>query len=575
MNAESHSVPDGRERDDDSRAAQGEQRWLGTQRIGRYEVVRRLALGGMAELFLGRVTGMSGFEKLVAVKRILPHLAGDSDFVAMFGREARIAASLEHPNIVHVSDLGHDGRGDYYIVMPFLVGKDLLAITRDLDRRGETMPLNHAITIVSAIAAGLDYAHHKTDARGTPLGIVHRDVSPSNIFVTYGGEIKLLDFGIARASSEVRITRPGIRKGKTRYMSPEQCQDLPLDGRSDVFSLGVILYELTTGRRLFDADNDAAAIDQIVRNPISPPSKWMPNYPPELERIVMASLAQDRGRRYATARQLRDDLEHFAHEHRLRGNPLAVGEFVAQLFGAVVETAVDHGSIPPPPHLIFEPLVPAPFVLGSPAPIARGVVARAALVAPAAQRAEQQRRWGERAAIGIIVVASLTAVITAGSWWWRRSGDPSPAVASTTERVNGPAPGVKISSASVVDADDGSGPTPQQLLAAVNHPDRTRALDFGERHSVLAELRKHPEVWSRVDTRLQLVLDLMQAGDSADPCSTMDHALLEIAKLGDPYFLDALNEATIPAHHPACDGLRERLIAVRAQVSAREALSKR
>ncbi len=385
------------------------QRWFGTQRIGRYEVIRRLALGGMAELFLGRVSGASGFEKLVVVKRILPHLAGDAEFVAMFRREARIAASLEHPNIVNVSDLGHDGR-DYYIVMPYLAGKDLLAVTRELERRGATLPIEHAVAIGIAIAAGLDYAHRKTDPRGHSLGIVHRDVSPSNIFVTYAGGVKLLDFGIARSSVEVRITRPGTRKGKTRYTSPEQIQDLAIDGRSDVFSLGVILYELTTGRKPFEADNDAAAIERILRLPIPPPTHWLPSYPPALAAIVMRALAQDRDHRYASARALRDELERFAHDEHMRVSPHAVGEFVASLFGVPVESAIDYGSIPPPPSGVYDS--PA-FQLGLVPIVAREQRAHE----PAADDVAP-RSWSERSAIAIIVLASAVALVTALTWFW-------------------------------------------------------------------------------------------------------------------------------------------------------------
>jgi eukaryotic-like serine/threonine-protein kinase len=395
-----------------SRVPSSSQGHGGMQHIGRYELVRRIALGGMAELFLGRVSGISGFEKQVVVKRILPHLASDGEFVAMFGREARIAATLEHPNIVHVSDLGHDGR-DYYLVMPLLVGKDLLAITRELERRGQPLPLPHAIAIGVAIAAGLDYAHYKTDAHGRPLGIVHRDVSPSNIFVTYGGEIKLLDFGIARASSEVRITRPGTRKGKTRYTSPEQIQDLPLDGRSDVFSLGVILYELTCGRRPFDADSEAAAIERILHQPILPPTHWIPSYPRELARIVMRALAQDRGQRYPTARALREDLERFGYEQRLRASALAVGEFAAKLFGAPIESARDHASIPPPPSGVFDAPVLTRALGTAALPLGAGAGIRTA--GPTRAR----RRWDETTAIAIIVLATITAVVGALTWWAR------------------------------------------------------------------------------------------------------------------------------------------------------------
>jgi serine/threonine protein kinase len=518
---------------------------MGTQRIGRYEVVRRLALGGMAELFLGRVAGLSGFEKFVAVKRILPHLAGDQDFVAMFRREARIAASLEHPNIVHVSDLGHDGR-DYYLVMPYLVGKDLLAITRELDRRGESIPLQHAIAIVCGIAEGLDYAHHKTDANGQPLGIVHRDVSPSNIFVTYRGEIKLLDFGIARASAEIGITRPGVRKGKMRYMSPEQCLDLPLDGRSDVFCLAVVLYELTTGRRLFDPENESAAIEQIVRRPIAAPSHWVPAYPKDLEQILMRALARDRDHRYPTARQFRLDLEQFAHDARLRATPLGVGEWAAELFGEPVGPVGVPEPLPPPPSSPLLGPVHGPFMLANdPMPRVFEPAPRIGVPAPVVTSARPtSRRRGEIAAVAIIVGASLVAVLTAGAWWWRHSQS--------------------LSTESSAAQDN------RALLVAVNETDRRKALGFRERHAALDALRADRAAFAEVDMRLQLALDLVQAADAPDPCATVEDALASVAKSGDPWFLEVLRTASTPA---GCEGEAVHWNEVRAEISARDALS--
>jgi eukaryotic-like serine/threonine-protein kinase len=396
--------------------------WFGTQRIGRYEVVRRLALGGMAELFLGRVVGVPGFNKLVAIKRILPHLAGDADFVAMFRREARIAASLEHPNIVNVSDLGPDGSDgrQYYIVMPYLAGKDLLAMMRELERRREVLALEHTVAIGCAIAAGLDYAHRKTDPRGRLLGIVHRDVSPSNILLTYGGEIKLLDFGIARTSTEARITQPGTRKGKTRYTSPEQIRDLPLDGRSDVFSLGIILYELSTGQKLFDADNEAAAIERILRQPIVPPTHGRPGYSPELARIVMRALAQDREQRYASAGELGADLQRFAEAHGLRSAPQALGQFVAGLFGVPTESTIDYGSVPPPPSGAYDlPVIHAGVGaaggLGSSPAVSPLRVDEVIHVPP--PRAAAPPKWSDRVAIAIILVSSVTALVFALTWF--------------------------------------------------------------------------------------------------------------------------------------------------------------
>ncbi|MCA9610680.1 MAG: serine/threonine protein kinase, partial [Myxococcales bacterium] len=226
-------------------------------RFGKYTLIRQIALGGMAELFLALQRSVAGFEKLIVVKRVLPHLAKDDSFIEMLLAEARIAATLNHPNIAHVYDVGKaDGR--FYIAMEHVNGEDLRSLVRQMKKKGVTaFPLEHALAIVLGCCAGLAYAHDKRDLDGEPMGIVHRDVSPQNILVTFTGDVKLVDFGIAKAGrGQMEDTGSGQLKGKVPYMSPEQAQGLHLDNRSDIFSLGIMLFELCTGRRLFRGKNE-------------------------------------------------------------------------------------------------------------------------------------------------------------------------------------------------------------------------------------------------------------------------------------------------------------------------------
>ncbi len=213
--------------------------------FGKYEVLRKLAIGGMAEIYLARVRGHAGFEKLVVLKRILPHIAEDPAFVKMFLDEARLAATLQHPNIADVYDVGSEGKF-YFFTMEYIHGADARTVRLQAHRKSQPIPLMNALAIVHGTASALAYAHDKRGPDG-PLGLVHRDVSSSNILVSFDGAVKLVDFGIARATSRESKTRTGTLKGKIPYMSPEQCQNQPLDRRSDLFSLGVVLYELTVG----------------------------------------------------------------------------------------------------------------------------------------------------------------------------------------------------------------------------------------------------------------------------------------------------------------------------------------
>jgi len=274
-----------------------------SDKLGKYEVIRQIAVGGMAELYLARTVGMEGFEKLVCVKRILPQYANNPSFVNMFLNEARLAALLHHPNIAQVYDIGQE-QGEYFFAMEYVHGEDLGRLVATAQETGVPISLDCALTLVSGLCAGLHYAHEKASQESKPLGVVHRDVSPTNVLVSYDGAVKLVDFGIARAGGEPSQSAVGL-KGKISYMSPEQCRGkTALDRRSDVFSVGTILYELTTGRRPFIDETEYAVLQQIVNRDADPPSAVMPGYPPALEAIVMRALARDVNRRFSTARTL-------------------------------------------------------------------------------------------------------------------------------------------------------------------------------------------------------------------------------------------------------------------------------
>src|SRR3954466_16349490 len=264
-----------------------------TAPIGKYKLVRLIASGGMAEVYLARQAGAAGFEKMVCLKRILPHLARDKQFVDMFLNEARLAAQRDHPNIVSIFDLG-EANGNYFIAMEFIDGPSLRAVAKRASERGERLPIAEIVQIVCMAAAALHYAHEWTGDDGKPLGLVHRDISPDNILVHRNGVAKVVDFGIAKAANSGGATRTGTLKGKVAYMPPEQLRGEPLDRRADVFALGVVLYELLAGKRPWEGDSEGALISQIMSEEPQPLSELRPDAPEELLGVVERALSKDR-----------------------------------------------------------------------------------------------------------------------------------------------------------------------------------------------------------------------------------------------------------------------------------------
>ncbi len=283
----------------------------GTYFLGRYRIVDEIGVGGMASVHLARADGPGGFQKWVAIKRIHRHLAEDETFIRMFLDEARIAARISHPNVAQVFDLGKH-RDTYWIAMEYLHGEPLREIMRAVEEGGAPPMSPHlAARIVADAAEGLHAAHELRDKDGKLLNLVHRDVTPHNLFLTYDGAVKVVDFGIAKVTGRLANTRAGTLKGKLAYMSPEQVRGSAIDRRTDIFALGVVLWELTTGRRLFRMESDLETLERVQACVVPPPSSIVENYPVELESIVMRALAKDLNRRFPTAREISRALQQY------------------------------------------------------------------------------------------------------------------------------------------------------------------------------------------------------------------------------------------------------------------------
>ena len=314
--------------------------------FGQYELIEAISTGGMAEVFKARMKGVEGFQKIVAIKRILPHLTENDEFVTMFIDEAKLAAQLQHPNIIHIYDLGKIERS-YYIAMEYIDGKDLRSLLRLLEDKKQRLPLGISLYIASRLAAALDYAHRKRDFQGRAMALVHRDVSPQNVLISLDGDIKLCDFGIAKAASKASHTRAGALKGKLQYMSPEQAWGKDLDHRSDIFSLGLVLYEMVTGKKVFAGDSELSILEQVRSPKLQPPREIDATVPPEVERIVLRALETNREARYQTAAELGADLDAALRSIRPAPSSAELGSFLGHLLGrdrtgampAVVEPA--------------------------------------------------------------------------------------------------------------------------------------------------------------------------------------------------------------------------------------------
>ncbi len=408
------------------------------RRFGKYVLIRKLAEGGMAEIYLAKQLGAEGFERDVVIKCMLDHFTQSREFVSMFLDEARLAARLHHPNIVQITDLGvEDNR--YFICMEYLAGEDLDAVIAAAHAKSQTVPVAIAARIMLSVLEGLEFAHGYQE-QGQSVELVHRDISPSNVFVTYQGTVKVLDFGIAKASSRMTQTQPGLLKGKWGYMSPEQARGESIDARSDLFSLGVTFHELLTARRVFERDTEIGVLLALMDQTIPSPASLRPEIPPALDRIVMKALERRREDRYASAAAMRADLEEF-----LRVTPSVPGvsqlaHYLQGLFGqaevarktkvpSLIELEMQPAQRMPVDTGVFEktlvrpsdprgvPAVPGPAA--PPAdPDAAPVAASAPRVLPASPQVSVAPARGAGVSIALGAVGAVALLALGGGLVW-------------------------------------------------------------------------------------------------------------------------------------------------------------
>jgi len=309
---------------------------IGPTAFGKYSIFARLGSGGMADALLAMLHGDLGFQKLVVLKRMHSSLGRDSHFVRMFLDEARLAARLNHPNVVTTSEVG-EVDGHYFIAMEYLEGLSLDRIVRKYIKLGGGIPLGFLFRVLCDSLEGLHYAHELRDFGGAQLGVVHRDVTPSNLFVTSDGMGKVLDFGIAKAATQDEATRTGMLKGKLAYMSPEQFYSAPVDCRADLWSMGVLVWEMVTGRRLFKGSNDAVTYQNIISMEIPSVTGYRPDAPPEIDQVVHYALQRERDQRYQDAESMRRDMERILHESLGAFSRADVASMMRVTFGEVLE----------------------------------------------------------------------------------------------------------------------------------------------------------------------------------------------------------------------------------------------
>ena len=300
------------------------------EKFGKYILLDRIAVGGMAEVYRAKLTGEKGFEKLIVVKKMLPHMTEDTEMVTYFIDEAKLAALLQHENIIHIYDFG-ETEGSYFIAMEYLFGKDLKSVFHKSSQMNLPINLENSLFIASKICEGLEYAHNLMDLHGASLNIVHRDISPQNIFITYDGKIKTIDFGIAKTSTQTTKTRVGIIKGKVAYMSPEQAEGKSIDRRSDIFAVGILLYEMITRKEMYDGDT-MQVLNKAINAQYEPPENLTPGLPPKVYEILHRALNKNLEKRYQSCGEMMTDIENCLYDIKCRPNAKMLAKYITSLF---------------------------------------------------------------------------------------------------------------------------------------------------------------------------------------------------------------------------------------------------
>jgi len=448
------------------------------ERFGQYTLLERIAAGGMAEVWKARMRGVEGFQKTVAIKKILPHMTDNLEFISMFVDEAKLAAQLSHPNIVHIYDLGKIGR-EYYIAMEYVEGKDLRSLLNAARRKGAPLPLGLALLIAARLASALEYAHRKRDFEDRELGLVHRDVSPQNVLLTFEGDVKLCDFGIAKAVSKAGHTQMGALKGKLQYMSPEQAWGRPVDSRSDIFSLGVVTFEMITGEKLFPGDTEISVLEAVRQGRIRPPRQVNPAVPLDVEEIVLRAVAADPQDRFQSAGELKTRIESILsalapapshtdlafYIHRvLDTEPAAEPDFnqATPPAPAATATAAAASAPAPPPVRTPEP-EPEPLPVPTPSQVAAPPVeAVAPLIAVVPEgEAGRKGRGALYAAIAALLILGVLAFLYFNN---RKAGSPP---AAGAEEVS-PAPAAPPPGASAQPAEPAAAAPQVDIEGMVN-----------------------------------------------------------------------------------------------------------
>lgn len=440
--------------------------------FGRYQLLEKIAAGGMAEVFKARMRGEEGFEKIVAIKRILPHMADNDDFITMFVDEAKLAAQLTHNNIIHIYDLGKVD-AYHYIAMEYVDGKDLRSILKQGNERGYPLPPELAILVASKIANALDYAHRRMGMDGKELNLVHRDVSPQNILISFEGDIKLCDFGIAKAATKVSQTQTGALKGKLQYMSPEQAWGKKIDRRTDIFSLGIVLFEMLSGERLFTGDTDLTILEQVRDAKVVAPSTKNPDVPKKLDQVVLKALAKNPQDRYQNASEFEKELLSILYSYQPTPGPADLAIYMHRLLEAqpvASDEAIDaafakaerEGPGPQEPTkkgkgLVISKKAPAPEKAREPEPVRqpeRPIVTEVSRPALSMGTEPPKSRTGLFVGIGAVAVVGVVAVVLLKGKGGTPAAQPTPAPVPTEATAGTPsteAPGPTATPVKVVD----------------------------------------------------------------------------------------------------------------------------